>query len=378
MKELADTKLGQHKSNHGHITSGGICPAALLPLLHLRETGEEAGERAQTDRFVLGLEGSAAAPAPLSEGGIGGPELLPPPSPAAGGNYGGFSMFLRGEEDGGGNKMMGARGKARVRVRPEEVAEAANLAASGQPFDVLYYPRASTPEFCVRAAAVRAAMRTQWCPGMRFKMAFETEDSSRISWFMGTVSAVQVTWDEPDLLQNVKRVSPWLVELVSNMPAIHLAPFSPPRKKLCVPFYPDLPADGQFPAPMFHGNPLGRGGGVVCHRTGFTRPRAYRGGQPPRIAAGLIIGHPAARDDISCMLTIGSHQNNNNNKSDVKKASPQLMLFGKPILTEQQITLDQILTYLANFAGEFCSDFTKTARRLTILTDTSGDSSVAS
>ncbi|VAI79551.1 unnamed protein product [Triticum turgidum subsp. durum] len=350
MKELADTKLGQHKSNHGHITSGGICPAALL---HLRETGEEAAERAQTDRFVLGLEGSAAAPAPLSEGRIGGPELLPPPSPAAGGNYGGFSMFLRGEEDGGGNKMMGARGKARVRVRPEEVAEAANLAASGQPFDVLYYPRASTPEFCVRAAAVRAAMRTQWCPGMRFKMAFETEDSSRISWFMGTVSAVQVTWDEPDLLQNVKRVSPWLVELVSNMPAIHLAPFSPPRKKLCVPFYPDLPADGQFPAPMFHGNPLGRRGGSSLSPHGLHQ--VDHGGQPPRIAAGLIIGHPAARDDISCMLTIGSHQNNNNNKSDVKKASPQLMLFGKPILTEQQITLDEILTYLANFAVNFAA-----------------------
>ncbi|KAL0309714.1 UNVERIFIED_CONTAM: Auxin response factor 8 [Sesamum radiatum] len=55
-------------------------------------------------------------------------------------------------------------------------------------------------------------------------MAFETEDSSRISWFMGTISSaqvadpirwpdspwrlLQVTWDEPDLLQNVKRVSP--------------------------------------------------------------------------------------------------------------------------------------------------------------------------
>jgi hypothetical protein len=35
-------------------------------------------------------------------------------------------------------------------------------------------------------------MRVQWCPGMRFKMAFETEDSSRISWFMGTVASVQV------------------------------------------------------------------------------------------------------------------------------------------------------------------------------------------
>uniref|UniRef100_A0ACD5Z7F2 Uncharacterized protein n=1 Tax=Avena sativa TaxID=4498 RepID=A0ACD5Z7F2_AVESA len=321
------------------------------------------------------------------KGGIGGPEqLLPPPMPPAapGGNYGGFSMFLRTEDD--GNKMRG-NNKVRARVRPEEVAEAANLAVSGQPFEVLYYPRASTPEFCVKAAAVRAAMRTQWCPGMRFKMAFETEDSSRISWFMGTVSAVQVadpirwptspwrllqvTWDEPDLLQNVKRVSPWLVELVSNMPAMHLAPFSPPRKKLCVPFYPDhLPHDGQFLAPMFHGNPLGRGGvGPMCYFPDGT-PAGIQGarhaqfgislsdlhlnklqsslsphglhqidhGAQPRIAAGLIIGHPEARDDISCLLTIGNHQNNK--KSDVKKAAPtQLMLFGKPILTEQQITL---------------------------------------
>ena len=123
------------------------------------------------------------------KGGIGGPEFLHQPPPA-GGNYGGFSMFLRGEED--GNKLMATRGKVRVRVRPEEVVEASNLAVSGQPFEVVYYPRASTPEFCVKAGAVRAAMRTQWCAGMRFKMAFETEDSSRISWFMGTVSAVQV------------------------------------------------------------------------------------------------------------------------------------------------------------------------------------------
>ncbi|KAK3131123.1 hypothetical protein QOZ80_6BG0502320 [Eleusine coracana subsp. coracana] len=321
------------------------------------------------------------------KGGIGGPEFLHhhPPPPGAN-NYGGFSMFLRAEED-VGNKM---RGKVRVRVRPEEVAEAANLAVSGQPFEVVYYPRASTPEFCVKAGAVRAAMRTQWCAGMRFKMAFETEDSSRISWFMGTVSAVQVadpvrwpnspwrllqvTWDEPDLLQNVKRVSPWLVELVSNMPAIHLAPFSPPRKKLCIPMYPELPLDGhQFPTPMFHGSPLGRGVGPMCYFPdgtpagiqgarhaqfgislsdlhlnklqstlsphGLVHPLDHHGMQP-RIAAGLIIGHPAARDDISCLLTIGTPQNK---KPDVNKVAPrQLMLFGKPILTEQQISLGDV------------------------------------
>ncbi|CAB4320591.1 unnamed protein product [Prunus armeniaca] len=37
-------------------------------------------------------------------------------------------------------------------------------------------------------------MRVQWCSGMRFKMAFETEDSSRISWFMGTIAFVQVVF----------------------------------------------------------------------------------------------------------------------------------------------------------------------------------------
>jgi hypothetical protein len=78
------------------------------------------------------------------------------------------------------------------KVPPEDVLVAAKLAAAGQPFEVVHYPRASSPEFCVRAAAVHAAMQVQWCPGMRFKMAFETEDSSRISWFMGTVAGVQV------------------------------------------------------------------------------------------------------------------------------------------------------------------------------------------
>jgi len=161
------------------------------------------------------------------------------------------------------------------------------------------------------------------------------------------------------------------------MPAIHLSPFSPPRKKLCVPMYPELPLEGQFPTPMFHGSPLGRGVGPMCYFPDGT-PAGIQGarhaqfgislsdlhlnklqsslsvsphgihqldhGMPPRIAAGLIIGHPAARDDISCLLTIGTPQNK---KSDAKKAPPpQLMLFGKPILTEQQISL-------GNAAGGF-------------------------
>ena len=73
----------------------------------------------------------------------------------------------------------------------ESVLEVGWLAGSGQPFDIVYFPRASTPEFCVKAAVVRASLRIDWCAGMRFKMAFEREDSSRISRFMGTVSSIQ-------------------------------------------------------------------------------------------------------------------------------------------------------------------------------------------
>lgn len=104
---------------------------------------------------------------------------------------GGYSGFSREDE----SKLMRRNcsdGDLRGRVRAESVVEAATLAAKGQPFEVVYYPRASTPEFCVKASAVRAAMQIQWCPGMKFKMAFETEDSSRISWFMGAVASVQV------------------------------------------------------------------------------------------------------------------------------------------------------------------------------------------
>ncbi|KAL2345057.1 hypothetical protein Fmac_006342 [Flemingia macrophylla] len=190
--------------------------------------------------------------------------------------FGGFPTFLREEGDqlmrnGNGNGLS-LSPRAKGKVRPEAVIEAATLAANMQDFEVVYYPRTSTPEFCVKASLVRAAFQIRWCPGMRYKMAFETEDSSRIRWFMGTISSVnvadprwpdspwrllQVTWDEPDLLQNVKRVSPWLVEIVSNLSTIHLSPFSPPRKKLRLPQHPDFGLEDQIPSPTFPSNFLG-------------------------------------------------------------------------------------------------------------------------
>ncbi|OMO91522.1 AUX/IAA protein [Corchorus olitorius] len=318
--------------------------------------------------------------------GIGnGPECVAPGWNSGLGNgncvnnpYGGFSGFLREDES---KVMRNGNSRVKGKVRPEAVLEAVALAAAGQPFEVIYYPRASTPEFCVKASSVRVAMRIHWCSGMRFKMAFETEDSSRISWFMGTVSSVQVadpirwpnslwrllqvTWDEPDLLQNVKRVSPWLVELVSNMPAIHLSPFSPPRKKLRLPQHLDFPLDGQFPMPSFTGNPLGPNSPLHClsdnapagiqgarhaqfglslsdlHlnnklQSGLFLSSLQRFDSHSRVSNGIMMARrTSSNDNLSCLLTMGN--SGQKEKSESTKRH-QFLLFGQPILTEQQLS----------------------------------------
>uniref|UniRef100_A0A7N0TY99 Auxin response factor n=1 Tax=Kalanchoe fedtschenkoi TaxID=63787 RepID=A0A7N0TY99_KALFE len=295
-----------------------------------------------------------------------------------GGGGGGYSVFLRDDENGFLRNGCSEGGlKTNKKVKAESVIEAATSAAKGQPFEVVYYPRACTPEFCVAASAVKAAMRIQWCPGMRFKMPFETEDSSRISWFMGTVSSVQVadpirwpnspwrllqvTWDEPDLLQNVNRVSPWLVELVSNMPVMNMSPFSPPRKKLRFPPHPDFPLDGPLSLSSFSGNNLGPGSSLCCltdstppsiqgarhaqfgislsdihfnnklhSSSGMFPPRVN---QFPRFFSNII----SSNESGSCLLSIGNSNHTIEKPKDSKKQP--FVLFGQPILTEQEITL---------------------------------------
>ncbi|KAJ4827802.1 Auxin response factor 18 [Turnera subulata] len=293
--------------------------------------------------------------------------------------FGGYSGFMKEDE----SKLMRRNGNADVKgkVRAESVVEAATLAAKGQPFEVVYYPRASTPEFCVKASSVRAAMQIQWCPGMRFKMAFETEDSSRISWFMGTISAVQVAdhirwpnspwrllqvaWDEPDLLQNVKRVSPWLVELVSNMPSIPLSPFSPPRKKFRLPQPPDFPSIGQLPMSSFMGNPFRSNSPLCCVSENI--PAGIQGARhaqfglsssdlhfnklqsglfpvnfqqldhaapPSRISSGNFMGNTETSDNVSCLLTMGNPSQSSKESGETK--TPHLVLFGQLILPGQQ------------------------------------------
>ncbi|KAJ1387706.1 PB1 domain [Sesbania bispinosa] len=354
----------------------------------------------------------------------GGPEVGWNP---AGGNcpvpYGGLPAILR-EDD---NRMLRNSNSnglntsgsmmGRAKVRPEAVLEAATLAANKQPFEVVYYPRASTPEFCVKASLVEASLQIRWCSGIRFKMAFETEDSSRISWFMGIVSSVhvadpllwpnspwrllQVTWDEPDLLQNVRRVSPWLVELVANIPPINLSPFSPPRKKLRLPQHPDFPLDGQIPMPTFSSNPLGPGNPFVClpestpagmqgarhahyglslsdlhlnkmqsglYPAGF--PPLDHAATPTSVSNNQLFQKPTMSESVSCLLSMAS-SNQSSKKPDDEKTPHQLVLFGQKILTEQQISLSSSGdTVSPVLTGNYSSD--GNADKVTNFSDGSG------
>ncbi|KAJ8759169.1 hypothetical protein K2173_004176 [Erythroxylum novogranatense] len=295
-------------------------------------------------------------------------------------SFSGYSGYMRDDE----SKVNRSNGNTekKGKVGAESVIEAANLAAKGQPFEVVYYPRASTPEFFVRASSVIDAMQIQWCPGMRFKMAFETEDSSRISWFMGIISSVQVAdhihwpnspwkllqvaWDEPDLLQNVKRVNPWQVELVSNMPAIPISPFSPPTKKLRLPQPPDFSLIGEFPGPSFTANPLGLNSpicgvsdnipagiqGARHAQFGLSSPdfhfnKLHSGlfpvgfqqlnhvAPPSRISSSNFLGITEKNENVSSFLT-NANPTQECSKENEERKTPHIVLFGQLILIEQQ------------------------------------------
>ncbi|XP_073033138.1 auxin response factor 17-like [Primulina eburnea] len=130
----------------------------------------------------------------------------------------------------------------------DEAMEAMENAAKGTAFEVVYYPRVGLPDFVVSAERVEDALRICWSPGMQVKMAVETEDSSRMTWYQGSITAaasleagpwrgspwrmLQVTWDEAQHLQNMNILNPWQIEYVLSLPQLH-SPF-PHHKKLKV------------------------------------------------------------------------------------------------------------------------------------------------
>ncbi|KAL7263342.1 hypothetical protein ACSBR1_001503 [Camellia fascicularis] len=112
------------------------------------------------------------------------------------------SVRVKTEEDGNrGKEGFSRNGKGRVSA--ESVAEAAELAAQGMGFDVVYYPRVGWADFVVKAETVEESLSVFWTAGVRVKMGMETEDSSRRTWFQGTVSSATVPDNGP------WRRSPW-------------------------------------------------------------------------------------------------------------------------------------------------------------------------
>jgi hypothetical protein len=108
------------------------------------------------------------------------------------------------------------------------LAAAAHATATNSRFTVFYNPRASPSEFVIPLAKYEKTIyHTRVSAGMRFRMLFETEDSS-VRRYMGTITgigdldpvrwpnsqwrSVKVGWDESTAGERQPRVSLWEIE----------------------------------------------------------------------------------------------------------------------------------------------------------------------
>ncbi|KAH9612392.1 hypothetical protein KSS87_017562 [Heliosperma pusillum] len=114
------------------------------------------------------------------------------------------------------------------------LAAAAHAASTNSCFTVFYNPRASPSEFVIPLSKyVKAVHHTRVSVGMRFRMLFETEESS-VRRYMGTITgisdldpvrwanshwrSVKVGWDESTAGERQLRVSLWEIEPLTTFP----------------------------------------------------------------------------------------------------------------------------------------------------------------
>ncbi|CAK7350165.1 unnamed protein product [Dovyalis caffra] len=120
------------------------------------------------------------------------------------------------------------------------LAAAAHAAATNSRFTIFYNPRASPSEFVILLAKyLKAVYYTRVSVGMRFRMLFETEESS-VRRYMGTITgisdldvarwpnshwrSVKVGWDESTAGDRQPRVSLWEIEPLTTFP-MYPSPF---------------------------------------------------------------------------------------------------------------------------------------------------------
>ncbi|KAL6629883.1 hypothetical protein ACP70R_029648 [Stipagrostis hirtigluma subsp. patula] len=121
------------------------------------------------------------------------------------------------------------------------LAAAAHAASTNSRFTIFYNPRASPSEFVIPLAKyVKAVYHTRISVGMRFRMLFETEESS-VRRYMGTITgisdldpvrwpnshwrSVKVGWDESTAGEKQPRVSLWEIEPLTTFP-MYPSPFA--------------------------------------------------------------------------------------------------------------------------------------------------------
>ncbi|XP_077243806.1 auxin response factor 6 [Tasmannia lanceolata] len=120
------------------------------------------------------------------------------------------------------------------------LAAAAHAAATNSRFTIFYNPRASPSEFVIPLVKyAKAVYHTRVSVGMRFRMLFETEESS-VRRYMGTITgigdldlvrwpnshwrSVKVGWDESTAGERQPRVSLWEIEPLTTFP-MYPSPF---------------------------------------------------------------------------------------------------------------------------------------------------------
>ncbi|XP_059641376.1 auxin response factor 8-like isoform X3 [Cornus florida] len=114
------------------------------------------------------------------------------------------------------------------------LAAAAHAASTNSCFTIFFNPRASPSEFVIPLSKyVKAVYHTRVSVGMRFRMLFETEESS-VRRYMGTITgigdldpvrwpnshwrSVKVGWDESTAGERQPRVSLWEIEPLTTFP----------------------------------------------------------------------------------------------------------------------------------------------------------------
>ncbi|KAL7128420.1 hypothetical protein ABFS83_14G315800 [Erythranthe nasuta] len=226
-----------------------------------------------------------------------------------------------------------------------EALRAIENAVKGMAFEVLYCPTFGSPDFVVKAEKVCEATRTNWTAGMRVKMAVEADDSSRLTWSSGTIAAVscpntgpwcgspwgllQMTWDEPESMRNVNRVSPWQVEYLD--PTLMLNPNFPPLKKLKLMSYSDMllaagEGDIRFPmaefnSPLFNASIQGaRLDPIYIPTTTTTTNNGDKSSQVSKEIPDKNEGEPE-RETVSTVLSIGSSYSDKDNVSPPSQSS---------------------------------------------------------